>query len=308
MRLGGATLSSSAKRNLSVRGHARRRIVCALCLVSALTNACGARSSDSNTRGGATGDETETDSGAMAPDSDAMPADSDAMPADSDAMPADSDAMPADAGLPGPCVGETAAGSSLSVTGTVRGPGVDAVLSERGLETTFIGPEGSAPISYSQSFGRGYDAAGNLVDEFGFAMPSDVVTASFSGWAGATAAEVGSYRSQGCTGFVLEMVFPIPAGLVCPAKFAPCGPQCDPAGELAICLPAHRKVRYRAWREAPCFPSGAAGEGEWQLEVTSVCSQPIPNTFINFKTHGHLSATLVNEADASDRVEVNLDF
>jgi hypothetical protein len=29
---------------------------------------------------------------------------------------------------------------------------------------------------------------------------------------------------------------------------------------------------------------------------------------IKFKTHGHLNATLINEADASDSVEVNFDF
>jgi hypothetical protein len=193
------------------------------------------------------------------------------------------------------------------VTGTIRGAGVDAMLSETGLETTFIG-DGSGSSPYAQSFDRGYDAAGKLVEEFGFAMPSDVVTASFSGWAGATAAEVGSYRSQGCAGFVFEMVFPIPAGIVCPSKFGPCGSQCDPVGELAICQPAHPKLRYHAWREAPCFPSGAAGEGEWQLELTSVCSHPISDTLIRFKTHGHLNATLINEADALDRVEVKLDF
>jgi hypothetical protein len=194
------------------------------------------------------------------------------------------------------------------VTGTIRGAGVDAVLSETGLETTFIGPDGSASSPHVQSFDRGYDAAGKLVDEFGFVAPSDVLTASFSGWAGATAAEVGSYRSQGCAGFVFEMAFPIPDGIVCPSEFAPCGSQCQPVGELALCQPAHPKLRYRAWREAPCLPSGGAGEGEWQLDLTSVCSHPISDTLIRFKTHGHLNATLVNEADPSDNVEVNLDF
>lgn len=196
------------------------------------------------------------------------------------------------------------------MTGTIRGAGVDAMLSATGLETTFIGPGGSASSPYVQSFDRGYDAAGKLVDEFGVALPSNVVTASFSGWAGATAAEVGSYRSQGCSQFVFEMAFPIPAGVVCPSQFGPCGSQCEPVGELAICQPAHPKLRYRASREAPCSPNGAAGEGEgeWLLELTSVCSHPISDSLIRFKTHGHLSATLINEADASDGVEVNLDF
>jgi len=305
---GGAKLIASAKRSFGMRGDARRCVACGLSLVAALSNACGARSRDSSPRSGAAGNESETDSGAMAADSGAMAADSGAMAADSGAIAADSGAIALDAGMPSPCVGETARGPSLSVTGTIRGAGVDAALNATGLVTTFVGPGGSASSPYLQSFERGHDAAGKLVDEFGFAVPSDVVTASFSGWAGATAAEVGSYRSQGCTGFAFEMAFPIPDGTVCPAPYAPCGPQCEPVGELAICQPARRKRRYRASREAPCIPSGVAGEGEWLLDLTSVCAQPISDTLIRFKTHGHLHATLINEADASDSVEVNLDF
>jgi hypothetical protein len=302
MTVGGAKPSRSAKRSLGVRVDARRRVACALSLVAALTNACGARSRDSSTRGAATGNESETDGGAM------VPADSGAMVADGGAMAPDSGAIMMDAGTPSPCTGETARGPSLSVAGTIRGAGVDAVLNEAGFETTFLGPQEPGPILYSQSFGGGYDAAGKSVDEFAFAMPSDVVTASFSGWAGATAAEVGSYRSQGWTGFVFEMAFPIPAGVVCPVRFGPCGAQCEPVGEAGICQPAYPKLRYRAWREASSFPSEVAGEGEWQLELTSVCSLPISETFVKFKTHGHLNATLINEADASDSVEVRLDF
>ena len=294
MTVGGTKLSPGAKLSLGVRGGARWRVACALSLVAALTNACGGRSRESNTRDGATGSESGTNSGGMVPDSGTMAA--------------AGGAMAADAGMPSPCAGQTAGGSSLPVTGTIRGAGVDAVLSQTGLETTFIGPDAPASRTYAQSFGPGYDAAGKPVDEFAFAKPSDVVTASFSGWAGATAAEVGSYRSQGCGAFVFEMAFPIPPGVACPSKFGPCGPQCEGVGEAGICQPALPKRRYRAWRETPCFPSGAAGAGEWQLELTSVCSQPIAETLINFKTHGHLNAILVNEADASDSVEVNLDF
>jgi hypothetical protein len=301
MTVGGAKLSPSAKRSLWVRGDAKRRVVCALCLVAALTSACGGRSRDSNARGGANGDESEMDSGAMA-------AGGGAMAAGGGAMAAGGGAMAADPGMPSPCAGQTAVGPSLSVTGTIRGARVDAMLSETGLETTFIGPEGSGSIPYAQRFHRGSNAAGTFVDEFGFALPSDVVTASFSGWAGAMAAEVGSYRSQGCGGFVFEMAFPLPAGIVCPSRFGNCRPDCEPHGEAGVCEPAHPKVRYRASRETDCFTSEPAGKGEWELELTSVCSQRIPDTLVWFKTHGHLKATLINDADASDSVEVNLDF
>jgi len=54
--------------------------------------------------------------------------------------------------------------------------------------------------------------------------------------------------------------------------------------------------------------ANSSGEGEWLLQLTSVCSRPIADTPIRFKTHGHLSATLINDADASDSVEVELDF
>ena len=93
-------------------------------------------------RGGATGDESQTDSGAVAPDSGATTPDS---------------------GVPSPCAGQTALDPSLSVTGTIRGAGVNARLSETGLETTFVGPDGPGSSSYAQSFDRGYDAAGKLV-------------------------------------------------------------------------------------------------------------------------------------------------
>ena len=308
MAVGGAKPSPSAKRGLGVRVDARRRVACALSVVAALTNACGARSRDSSPRGGATGNESETDSGALVPDGGAMVPDGGAMVPDGGAMVPDGGAIAMDAGMPSPCTGETARGPSLSVAGTIRGAGVDAVLNETGFETAFLGPQEPGPILYSQSFAGDYDAAGTSVDGFRFAMPSDVVTASFSGWAGATAAEVGSYPSLGWTGFVFEMAFPIPAGIVCPARFGPCGSQCKPAGEAGICQPAHPKLRYRAWREVSSFPSEVAGEGEWQLELTSVCSLPSSETFVKFKTHGHLNATLINEADASDSVEVSFDF
>jgi len=34
----------------------------------------------------------------------------------------------------------------------------------------------------------------------------------------------------------------------------------------------------------------------------------VPGTYLNYVTHGHLTATLVNEADPSDSVVLDLDF
>jgi hypothetical protein len=196
----------------------------------------------------------------------------------------------------GSCAGRAPGVSSVPVSGSVRGPSVDARLRERGTVTSFLGPGASATSAYSQSF----DRTGSEPDgQFVVVAPADVVTASLVGWAGATAAEVGAYPRLGGF-FVFEMAFPIPAGIVCSSPIGDCGPQCEGVGEAGVCMPRHPKVRYSASLEA--------SSSDWRLRLDSVCPQPISGTLINFETHGHLTATLVNEADASESVEVNLDF
>jgi len=49
--------------------------------------------------------------------------------------------------------------------------------------------------------------------DFQFSMPPDVFSASISGFAGATSAEVGNYSStENCGWLNLELTFPIPLG------------------------------------------------------------------------------------------------
>jgi hypothetical protein len=42
--------------------------------------------------------------------------------------------------------------------------------------------------------------------------------------------------------------------------------------------------------------------------LTSVCPHPVSGTLINYQTHGHLTATLIDEVDVSDSVAVNFEF
>jgi len=44
------------------------------------------------------------------------------------------------------------------------------------------------------------------------------------------------------------------------------------------------------------------------LTITSVESHAIPDTVLNFQTHGRLTATLVNSVDATDSVQLDLEF
>jgi|SRR5688572_28707968 hypothetical protein len=203
----------------------------------------------------------------------------------------------------GSCASQPVQAASNPVSGTVRGPWIDAVLRENGLRTHFLGPGGSAFSAYSQSFERVVDAGGAVADEFAVRMPSDVVTASLTGWAGTAASEVGAYSELDCGWFSFEMTFPVPDGIVCPSQFANCRPDCEPSGELGLCVPASPKVRYTA--VSACE---ASAHGNWQLELTSVCPHPVSGTLINYQTHGQLTATLINELDASDRVAVNFEF
>lgn len=222
-------------------------------------------------------------------------------------FPSDSDPQ-TEVGVTGPCTIQTMTGSSVPVTGSIRGSRVDAVVRDNAMQTNFLGPGGSGSSAYAQSFSGTDGTNGSLADEFVFRMPSDVVSASLSGWAGATAAEVGLYPTTGCGGFVFEMRLPIPSGVVCPLGFGNCGPDCEGGGEIGVCMPAQPKVRYRAVPGGPCSSSGSSAAGDWQLMLASVCPHAVSDTLINFETHGHLTATLINEADASDSVAMNLDF
>ncbi len=191
------------------------------------------------------------------------------------------------------------------VSGTVRGAWVDAVILENQLTSVFLGPQ-SGFREYSQTFRRASDGAGGARGDLEFRAPSDVVTASLTGWVGADAAEVGSYSERDCGSLTFEMAFPIPPGIVCPSEPGRCGPDCEPYGELGLCVPASPKVRFEA--ESVCDEGAPPARGSWQLELSSVCPEPSPAPFVHFRTHGHLTATLLNETDPSDSVELSLDF
>jgi hypothetical protein len=215
----------------------------------------------------------------------------------------------ADAGAPWPC---TSSGSlhenQVAVRGTIRGSGVDAVLCRDGVGTVFLGPGGSAQSPYVQVLETTTESTDPVQDGFLFSAPDDVIFASLSGSAGATTSEPGTYRSADNGGwFALELSFPIPPGIVCPPFPEPCGPDCEGEGEAGVCRPSHPKWRY----SASGSDSGSAEEaprGTWELTLTSVSPHIVTGTLINHSTHGRLTAALVNDLEASDTVELDLEF
>jgi hypothetical protein len=211
-----------------------------------------------------------------------------------------------EAAPPAGCTSQVVDASEIPVRGSIRGSKVDGVISDNGVTTTFLGPEGTPP--YAQSFFSSVESSGNPASDFLLAMPADVSSASFSGYAGTTNPEVGTYDSDtNCGGLTFEVSLPIPPGVICQTPYGPCDPGCEPSGgEMLLCEPAHPKLRYIAW--PPCGSLEGPPKGDWQLTLTSVCPHVVPGTLINYQTHGHLTATLVNDVDPSDNVVLNFDF
>ena len=201
------------------------------------------------------------------------------------------------------------ASSDVPVHGSIRGPKVDGVVCDNGLGTNFLGPGDTAFSSYGQSFLSTVDSRSFPADDFLFDMPADVYSASLSGWTGATSPEVGTYDSAtNCGWLKFQVSLPIPPGVICPTVYGPCGPDCEGEGEMGICVPAHPTLFYIALPAAQCGPYQDPPKGDWQLALTSVSPHVVPGTLINYLTHGHLTATLVNDADPSDSIVLNLDF
>jgi hypothetical protein len=215
-----------------------------------------------------------------------------------------------DGAPPARCTAQTVVASNdVPVHGSIRGPKVDGVVCDNGLGTVFLGPEDTAVSSYGQSFDTTYDSNSSSAHDFLFDMPADVSWASLSGWTGATSPVVGTYDSAtNCGWLKFDVTLPIPPGVVCPNMYGPCGPDCEGEGEMFVCVPAHPTLFYIALPAAQCTAYQDPPQGDWQLTLTSVSPHVVPGTLVNYLTHGHLTATLVNEADPSDSVVLNLDF
>ncbi len=206
------------------------------------------------------------------------------------------------------------------VGGTVHGPRVDGVVCDNGLGTSFNGPEDvSFDPPYLEDFYTTTVYTGavprnsNAPGAYGFLIraPADALSADLSGWTGASAPTVGSYDStRNCGGLDFNVTLPVPPGVVCTSVHGPCDPGCELVGyEFATCEPANAHLHYLARSVASCGAyADQPAQGDWQLTVTSVSPLAVPMRYWNFKTHGHLTATLVNQADASDKVLLNLDF
>lgn len=205
----------------------------------------------------------------------------------------------------------------VPVRGTVRGPRVDAEVCDNGLGTFFLGPMDYGAIPYDQEFFTTgvYTGAvppgsyGPGVYGFLLRAPADALSADLRGSTGASAAKVGTYDSATNDGTLsFDVTLPIPPGVVCTSLRGPCDPGCEGYGEDFICGPAPARMHYRAQSVGTCGSCQDPPQGDWQLAVTSVSPLAVPDGYQHFQTHGHLTATLVNQDDPSDSVILNLDF
>jgi hypothetical protein len=215
------------------------------------------------------------------------------------------------------CANQVLDSGLVPVRGTVRGPRVDAEVCDNGLGTFFLGPMDYGAIPYDQDFFTttvytgavppGSDGPG----VYGFLLraPADALSADLSGDTGASDPEVGTYDSAtNCGSLNFDVTLPIPPGVVCTSIYGPCDPGCQGYGEMVICEPAPAMMHYRAASAAACGSNQYPPQGDWQLTVTSVSPLAVPDGYQHFQTHGHLTATLVNQDDPSDSVVLNLDF
>ena len=277
-------------------------VTLALFLAAASASACGNAMRVSGGRDGGANDDARTEARSE--------------PAD---LPTQSDSGQAAEATPGPrCAKQVLDSLLIPVRGTVRGPRVDAESCDNGLGTFFIGPQEPNLISYVEDFFTSdwLDSAlpygADNPGFFGFLLraPADALSADLSGGIGVGAAAVGTYDSlTNCGGLDFKVTLPTPPDVVCSYDVGPCDPGCEPGGgEMMLCVPAPVTVLYQARSAASCGANQAPPAGNWQLAVTSVSPLAAPSGYLNFQTHGHLTATLVNLADASDSVVLNLDF
>jgi hypothetical protein len=231
-------------------------------------------------------------------------------------LPTPADSMQAtDAGLR--CAPQTVASSLIPVRGTVQGPTVEGEICDHGVGTFFLGPEDIAP-TYDQDFftntwldapysPTGYD--GSQVYGFLMRKPAGALSAELRGWVGAAVAEVGAYDSASNCGFLdFEVTLPIPPGVYCTRELAPCDPGCEGVGEMWVCEPANPKLHYSARPSAVCGAGQDPAVGGWNLTLTAVSAYVPNDTYLHHVTHGNLTATLVNQADPSDSLLLNLAF
>jgi hypothetical protein len=209
------------------------------------------------------------------------------------------------------CATQTVDPLLAPVSGTIRGPRLDGELCEQGLGTFFLGPD-DLDRTYNQIFYTTktysvHDSA--LVYGFLFREPADAQGGDLSGDLDVPAAATGTYDSTtdcGLLDFVVTL--PIPPDVVCTTEFHPCDPGCEGYGEMWVCKPAHATLHYAARSSATCAADQDPAQGNWQLTLTSVSPYIERTGYKHHETHGHLSATLVNQADPSDSVVVELDF
>jgi hypothetical protein len=241
---------------------------------------------------------------------DASTAQPDAVPAPDLRAPADTTQTPDEIPASG-CAPQSLQSSLFPVRVTVRGPKVEAETCKNGVGTDFFGPSDRVPPN-SQDFFTTAAPVGYAGSQFyGFLMraPADALSGVLRGTVGASAAEVGAFDSATNCGWLdFEVTLPVPPDVFCSTTYGPCDPGCEGHGEMFICEPANARLLYSARPSAACAIGQDPAVGSWVLTLTSVSAYIPGEGYGHYDTHGNLTATLVNQADATDSVVLNLDF
>jgi len=227
-------------------------------------------------------------------------------------QPSEPAADPAPQAMPSPgCAAQSLDSTASAVHGTVSGPNVEGAVCDNGLGTFFLGPEDSGLTAYDQEFFTTTANGAAAPGAYGFRLtaPAAALSGALSGWTGVSEAAAATYDSTTNCGWLdFVVTLPVPPGVVCASRVAPCAPGCEGTGEASLCEPAPARMHYQARSAATCQLQQEPPEGDWQLTVTSVAPLAAPNGYRRFETHGELASTLVNLDDATDSITLSLDF
>ncbi len=220
-----------------------------------------------------------------------------------------------DGGPSPPCAPQTLDAVLVPVTGTVTGPRVDGSVCDDGLGSFFMKDGLYAPyvqsFSTTSQYSSRIDPPGPMESwVWGFLLRQPAnSTAILSGWVAASDPLPGEYDSESNCGYLnFEVSLPIPPGIVCPAEFPPCGPDCEGVGEMWVCQPAHPRLHYAARSPVHCLSYDDPAQGSWNLRLDEVSPLDPSAGRPTWRTRGHLTAALVNQGDAADSVQLELDF
>jgi hypothetical protein len=190
--------------------------------------------------------------------------------------------------------------------GTFAGPNVDILVCDGGVHGYLFVPTGSTS-PYIESFDDNLTVASSA--RFSIRQPQNVESVDFLALFGVSSLNPGTYTSaQTCGSVGLCLSFPIPAGLDCSTDAGfDCPPGCQLVGPsfALTCMPVQPTTCYIAQGSSDCVFDTQPPMGAWQLTLTSIA---LFSKATGYVTHGSLTATMVNDQDATDTFSLSLEF